>query len=316
MSEARCTVPVDMNAQTYRYLHLDVFTDSVLEGNQLAVFTDARGLDATLMQKIALEMAFSETTFVLPPENSSADFRVRIFTPRQELPMAGHPTIGTTFALSKDNLIDIGRPTICLGLGIGPTSIALEWNAKRLHFAWMTQPLPEFGPELTNVSEMAAALGIKESDIRNTSLPIQVVSCGLPFLFVPLVSRRTVNATELDRNALRQFCSTARIDELPVFVFSLETPPAAETVFSRMFAPGLGVAEDPATGGASGPLGSYLVAHRALSSKQATHMISLQGAKMGRPSRIHIAIEARDGRISRVRVGGQAVLVGEGTIRI
>src|SRR5215831_4931115 len=99
-----------MDAETYRYQHLDVFTDSVLEGNQLAVFTDARGLDAALMQKIALEMAFSETTFVLPPETSSADFRIRIFTPRQELPMAGHPTIGTTFALSLDNLIDAGRP--------------------------------------------------------------------------------------------------------------------------------------------------------------------------------------------------------------
>jgi trans-2,3-dihydro-3-hydroxyanthranilate isomerase len=303
-----------MNAQTYRYLHLDVFTDSVLEGNQLAVFTDARGLDARVMQKIALEMAFSETTFVLPPENSSADFRVRIFTPRQELPMAGHPTIGTTFALSTDNLIEVGRPTISLGLGIGPTPVALEWNSKRLHFAWMTQPLPEFGLELTNVSEMAAALGIQETDIRNTGLPIQVVSCGLPFLFVPLASRGTVDATELDRNALRHFCATAGIDELPVFVFSLKPPAAVETVFSRMFAPGFGVAEDPATGGASGALGSYLLAHHAVSANQAHHMISLQGAKIGRPSRIHISIEERDGGISRVRVGGQAVVVGEGTI--
>src|SRR5262245_11789787 len=167
------------NGQTYRYLHLDVFTDSVLEGNQLAVFTDARGLDAKLMQKIALEMAFSETTFVLPPENSNADFRVRIFTPRRELPLAGHPTIGTTVALSTDNLIEVGRPTISLGLRIGPTPVVLEWNSKRLQFAWMTQPLPEFGLELTNVSEMAAALGIQETDIRNTGLPIQVVSCGL-----------------------------------------------------------------------------------------------------------------------------------------
>ena len=303
-----------MNAQTYRYLHLDVFTEALLEGNQLAVFTDARGLDAGLMQKIALEMAFSETTFVLPPENSNADFRVRIFTPRRELPMAGHPTIGTAFALSTDNLIEVGLPTITLGLGIGPTPVALEWNSKRLRFAWMTQPLPEFGPELTNVSEMAAALGIQETEIRSTSLPIQVVSCGLPFLFVPLASRQTVDATELDRNALRHFCATARLGELPAFVFSLEPAGAEETVFSRMFAPGFGVAEDPATGGASGALGSYLITHRAVSADQAHHMISLQGAKMGRPSRIHISIEEGDGRISRVRVGGQAVVVGEGTI--
>jgi trans-2,3-dihydro-3-hydroxyanthranilate isomerase len=302
--------------RTYRYLQLDVFTDRVLEGNQLAVFPDAEELDPELMQSIALEMAFSETTFVFPAEAPQTDFRVRIFTPRSEIPMAGHPTIGTTFALAHEKRISKKVSSITFGLGIGPTPVALEWNSGTLHFAWMTQRLPEFGPELEHFDLMAAALGVDESSIRNTNLPIQVVSCGLPFLFVPLASRDAVNACELERSALLRFCSAARIDELGVFVFSLEDAADQATAFSRMFAPGFGIAEDPATGGASGPLGCFLVHHNAVSATQAKHLVSLQGVKLRRPSRIHISIRANDGRIEAVRVGGQAALIGEGTLNI
>src|SRR5262249_10780551 len=136
--------------RTYRYLHWDVFTDHVLSGNQLAVFPDASGLDTQLMQAIALEMAFSETTFVFTAEHPNTDFRVRIFTARSEIPMAGHPTIGTTFALAHAGLIPNQSSRITLGLGVGPTSVALEWISNRLHFAWMTQRLPEFGRPLSN----------------------------------------------------------------------------------------------------------------------------------------------------------------------
>src|SRR5438093_9858355 len=129
----------------YRYLHLDVFTDHLFGGNQLAVFLDGRGLDDEEMQSIANEMNFSETTFVLPAEEADTDVRVRIFTPADELPMAGHPTIGTTFALARTGVIAADRKRIVFGLGIGPTPVSLTWKSSELSFAWMTQRSPTFG---------------------------------------------------------------------------------------------------------------------------------------------------------------------------
>jgi trans-2,3-dihydro-3-hydroxyanthranilate isomerase len=304
-------------ARTYNYLHLDVFTNRPLTGNQLAVFLAPNGLDAGTMQRIALEMAFSETTFVFPPEESGTDYRVRIFTPRAEIPMAGHPTIGTTFALAHADRISTAAASVILGLGIGPIRVQLEWQAAQLHFAWMTQPLPQFGPRLEDVSGFAAALGLREADIRDSQLPVEIVSSGIPFLYVPVASRAAVNAVELNRAGLLRVCRAAGLDEHAAFLFTLQRGEDDNaTVFSRMFAPGFGVPEDPATGSASGPLGGYLVKHGAVPSKAATHIISKQGVKMGRPSEIHISIGTRDGEIADVRVGGQAVLIGEATIRI
>src|SRR6266850_2953685 len=209
--------------RTYRYLHLDVFTNRPLQGNQLAVFPDAANLEAPLMQSIALEMAFSETTFVLPPETGDTHARVRIFTPRAELPMAGHPTIGTTFALAHEGRFAAEQKSITLGLGIGPILVRLEWEADRLHFAWMTQAIPEFGAMPTNIADLAAALGVSETDIRDTNLPVQVASSGNRFLYVPLSSREAVNRAELERRAFLRFSGAAGIDELGVFLFSLES---------------------------------------------------------------------------------------------
>ena len=131
--------------RSYRYLHLDVFTDHLFGGNQLAVFLDGRGLETDQMQAIAKEMNFSETTFVLPPEQADTDVRMRIFTPGDELPIAGHPTIGSTFALARSGVIGSDRKRFVFGLGIGPTPVALTWKNEELTFAWMTQRLPVFG---------------------------------------------------------------------------------------------------------------------------------------------------------------------------
>ena len=299
-----------------RYLHLDVFTDRPFVGNQLAVFPDAAGLDSDIMQRIAREIAFPETTFVLPAEASGTDVRVRIFTPATELPMAGHPTIGTTFALAHEQAIVPPRSTVVFGLGVGPTAVRLEWEANRLQFAWMTQSVPQFGAMPSDLKSLALALGIAESDIRDSKLPVQEVSSGVPFLFVPLISRRAVDAVVLDRTALQRFFRLANIPERPVFVFSQESAGDDATVFSRMFAPVFGIAEDPATGGAGGPLGGFLVHHGAVSADRAARMVSLQGVKMGRPSRIHISIGMQNGLIADVRVGGRAVLVAEGTMHM
>ncbi len=299
-----------------RYLHFDVFTDRLFTGNQLAVFPDAAGLDADLMQRIAMEMAFPETTFVLPADADGTDFRVRIFTPNRELPMAGHPTVGTAFALAHDERIAHARPTVIFGLGVGPTTLRLEWEADRLRFAWMTQAAPAFGGMPAGVDSLAAALGVQCSDIKDSKLPPQVVSSGVPFLFVPLASRRAVDSATLDRAALQRCYEREGMTELPVFVFSLEGGRDDATAYSRMFAPVFGVPEDPATGGASGPLGGYLVRHGAIPLDRASQMISLQGARMGRPSRVHISISSRDGAIGEVRVGGESVLAGEGLLRV
>jgi trans-2,3-dihydro-3-hydroxyanthranilate isomerase len=292
---------------TRPYLQYDVFTSEPLAGNQLAVFLDGGGLSSDRMQRIAREMNFSESTFVLPAEMSGTDVRFRIFTPGTELPMAGHPTIGTTFALAHSGVIAPGAPRVVCQLGIGPVPVDLEWDGSVLRFAWMTQPNPSFGPAVPQRSEVAAAIGLGPEDLVD-DLPIQTVSCGVPFLLVPIRDPQAVDRAMTDASAFRKLKEQTGID-VPIFFFSFTTPAAA---YSRMFAPAFGIVEDPATGSASGPLGSYLIEHRLVQGAQAQHMISMQGVAMGRPSRIHIAITGTPGAIDNVRVGGEAVLVARG----
>src|SRR3989440_3247917 len=185
--------------RSYRYLHLDVFTDHLFGGNQLAVFLDGRGLQADEMQAIAKEMNFSESTFILPAEQPGTDVRMRIFTPGEELPMAGHPTIGSTFALARTGVIDRGRERFVFGLGIGPVPVALSWKDDDLRFVWMTQPKPTFGDPIPEPARAAAALSLSAAAVSGTSKPVQVVSCGVPFLFVPLATRRAVDNAVLHR---------------------------------------------------------------------------------------------------------------------
>jgi trans-2,3-dihydro-3-hydroxyanthranilate isomerase len=296
-----------------RYLHLDVFTDRPFEGNQLAVFPEPGGLTTADMHAITREMNFSECTFILPAEQGG-DVRMRIFTPGKELPMAGHPTIGSTFALALEGVIARGRRDFVFELGIGSTPVSLEWGAGGLTFAWMTQPLPSFGDEIVDRRALATALGLDAHDLADT--PAQVVSCGVPFLFVRASTRRAVDALSIDRKALIRCFQEVRLGEEGVFVFSTERGTGSETVYSRMLAPNLGVAEDPATGAASGPLGCYMLYHGLVTAAQAQSILSLQGVAMGRPSRIHISIDSAGEMITRVRIGGTAVLVGRGTLSV
>ena len=302
--------------RSYRFLQFDVFTDRLFGGNQLAVFPDGRGLSTETMQSIAKEMNFSETTFVLPAEAPGTDFRLRIFTPGSELPIAGHPTIGSAFALARVGAIAPGQGSFVFGLGAGPTSVALTWNSHDLRFAWMDQLLPEFSEPLANRAGAAAALGVPDSAVGGTSLPVQVVSCGLPFVLVPMTTRRAVDNAMIDREALNTLLHQASIEAIGVFLFSTERGADKATAYSRMFAPAIGVYEDPATGIASGPLGCYLVRHKVVTAPKAGTMLSLQGVKMGRPSYIHISIAAEGTEILGVRVGGESVLAGEGTLYI
>ena len=196
--------------------------------------------------------------------------------------------------------------------------MSLEWAGDELTFAWMRQPLPEFGPLIEDEDEdrggVAAALGLDPGDIA-PGLPIQVVSSGLPVLLVPIATRRAVDAVTFELAGMRPIFARPRLDDLPVFVFSLETGHDDATAYSRMFAPAFGIPEDPATGGASGPLGAYLVHHGAVSPEDTAQMVSLQGVKMG-PSRVHISISTspKNRDITSVQVGGASVLVAEGKL--
>ncbi len=316
------------------FLHYDVFTQEPLTGNQLVVFVDGRGLAADRMQGLAREMNFSESTFILPPETAGTDVRMRIFTPATEMPMAGHPTIGSTFALAHTGVIRPGQLRFVFGLGVGPTPVDLEWEGERLRFAWMTQLNPTFGPALLGQAPfgraqsrqalsgqaqdareaVAAAIGLGAPDLA-PELPVQQVSCGVPYLIVPLRSQEAVDQATSDASAFRRLAASTGID-LPIFLFAMSPPGSPDTVYSRMFAPEFGIAEDPATGSASGPLGCYLVRHRLVSGEAARCIISLQGVAMGRPSRIHVSIASRSDEIVEVKVGGQAVLVGRGELLV
>jgi trans-2,3-dihydro-3-hydroxyanthranilate isomerase len=200
------------------------------------------------------------------------------------------------------------------GLNIGPVPVDLDWEGDTLAFAWMTQSNPTFGPVVADRAAAAATLGLQAEDLA-ANLPVQQVSCGVPFLLVPLRDRATVDRAVSDAAAFRRFMSSLAPD-LAIFLFSTDPAGSSETVYSRMFAPEFGIVEDPATGSASGPVGCYLVHHGVVAGAAARRMVSLQGVAMGRPSRVHISIEGDRNSISRVRVGGEAVLVGRGELLV
>ena len=314
MSMAAAVSAVSLRAQAKRgswtYLHYDVFTEQPLTGNQLAVFPAPEGLTAEDMARITREMNFAECTFIFPAEQAGSHARVRIFGLDGEMPFAGHPTIGSTFALADLGRIAPPSRQIVLGLGAGPTPIDLEWNETRLHRAWMQQQRPEFGPTLDRRDRIATALGIEPTAIRE-GLPVQQVSCGLPFFFVPLASRAAVDQCSLDIGASTAIFRDAGVTRRGIYVFSTEATTDGATVYGRNLAAGR---EDAATGAAAGPLGSYLVRYGLVGPEVAAAMISRQGVKMRRPSTLYVRIRGTAARIDDVTVGGAAVLVGEGRI--
>jgi trans-2,3-dihydro-3-hydroxyanthranilate isomerase len=295
------------------YHRVDVFTDRAFGGNPLAVFTNGRGLSTETMQAIAKEFNLSETTFVLPADEPAHDWRVRIFTPGAELPMAGHPTVGTSFVLAREHLIprDERESTIILEEGVGPVPVRIEFEEGEPSFAEMRQPLPTFGPRLDDRAAVAAMLSLEESDVE-ADLPVEVVSCGVPFLYVPLRSLDAAHRARPRADLIDRLAEEHGIQP-QVFVFTREVEHEGSAVHSRMFAPSLGITEDPATGAASGPLGCYLVTHGVLPEGD---ILSEQGVEMGRPSFVHIRIEREGEQITAVRVGGRCHFAGEGFIEV
>jgi trans-2,3-dihydro-3-hydroxyanthranilate isomerase len=297
------------------YRIVDVFTDRIFRGNPLAVFLDGRAVSDTEMQALAREMNLSETTFVLPPDDPANDFGVRIFTPGRELPMAGHPTVGTAFVLAREKMLPAGGDTLTIRLEekVGLIPVRLEMKNGAPDNIWMTQPCPTFGPVFPHAAAVAEILGIEPAGIRS-DLPVEVVSCGVPFLFVPVRDLGTMRRLNFNKELCYRALDSLGVHE--VFVFAMEVEDAGSTVHSRMFAPELGIPEDPATDSASGPLGCYLVRHGVVPAKPKASIISEQGIEMGRPSFIHIEITQEADEITEVKAGGQTVFVGGGEIEL
>jgi trans-2,3-dihydro-3-hydroxyanthranilate isomerase len=277
-----------------RYVVADVFTDTPLAGNQLAVFTDARDLDPLTMQALAKEMAFSETVFVLPAQTDGADVRIRIFTPATELPFAGHPTLGSAFVLGGP----LQKVVIRLETGSGVVPVELQREGADIRFGWMEQPIPEFEP-FGAAAGLLSVLGLERS-----GLPVELYHLGPGFVYVELDSAEQVAALDPD------FRLVARVTEAGVYCFARD----GDRWKARMFAPTSGVPEDPATGSAAGPLAMHLARHGRISFGEEIEIV--QGAEVGRPSRLYAQVEGSAGRIERVRVGGSAVVVARGEFRI
>ncbi|MFQ6046937.1 MAG: PhzF family phenazine biosynthesis protein [Gemmatimonadales bacterium] len=307
-----------MSPTSYRFHQLDVFTAQPLAGNALAVFPDGRGLSDDRMQALAKEMNLSETTFVLPSERATR--RIRFFTPTAEIPLAGHPTIGTWWLLAELRELDlehagVGEVTQETGAGVLPVEIEMkDGHPTAVH---MVQARPRFGTWVADTAPLSAALGGDIGFVKNAPKP-QIVSTGLPQLMVPIDSLDALRALPSGGTGGQLATYLRDLGSDCAMCFTLETESPEATVHCRMFAPGLGVPEDPATGSAAGALGSYLVHHGIVDAPAGlARLIVEQGIEIGRPSRIEVTISVgEDGEISRVQVGGRAVTVIEGEVRL
>ncbi|SEN45933.1 PhzF family phenazine biosynthesis protein [Lihuaxuella thermophila] len=299
-----------------KYILLDVFTNQRFGGNPLAVFEEKKSLDSGLMQKIANELNLSETVFIFPPGDQAKKKKIRIFTPQIELPVAGHPTVGTAFLLASENWIETaeGANEWILEEEVGDIHVIVHKEQGKITRAEMKQPIPAFGDVYADRQKAADLLSLSADDLAE-GLPVQTVSSGVPFLYIPV---RTLDAMKRIkfRNDVWKQSFAGHPDTQHIFAFTLETVHPGSTVHGRMFAPAMGIAEDPATGNASGPLGAYLIEHSLLTpNENGIYTIrSEQGIEMGRPSFIDITIKKSGDVYEEVKIGGSCVKVGEGRI--
>jgi trans-2,3-dihydro-3-hydroxyanthranilate isomerase len=297
--------PDDSGEVTREFLIADVFTGTPLEGNQLGVFPDGRGLSAELMQQATREMNYSETVFFLPPDDpATADARVRIFTPGSELPFAGHPTLGSAWVLGEL----LGKDTITLQLGVGLVPVELERDpAGAITFGRMSQPVPGLDGPFGRAQELIAALGAEPAP---GGLPVETYVNGPVNVYVEFPDEKTVAALDPDMQ---------RLGRIPANI-SCFAQAGPGRVITRMFAPALGVTEDPATGSACGPLAVHLARYGRIGFGEEIEV--RQGAQIGRPSVLHARVDGSagsspaDATIDRVLVGGRAVVVAHGHYRL
>ncbi|HEX6912752.1 MAG TPA: PhzF family phenazine biosynthesis protein [Longimicrobium sp.] len=298
-----------------RYHTLDVFTDRVFGGNPLAVFPDADGISPGMMQRIARELNLSETVFVrwdAPAEGT--DCGIRIFTPGTELPFAGHPTLGTAILLATLGRAraEGGGARIVLGEGVGPVPVEVRMEGGRPAFAMLTAArLPETGPPPPDPDVVARLLSLQPADLGG-SLGTAFATGGVPFLFVSVRDRAALGRARIDAGAWERHLARAWGPHVYVVTDDAE---GGASLRARMFAPAMNIPEDPATGGAVTALAALLAARDASGDGTLRWTVE-QGVEMGRPSRLHVEADVRGGALAAVRVGGGAVLVGEGEMTL
>ena len=288
-----------------RFYIVDVFGEKKYTGNQLAVFRDAQWLGTREMQAIARETNFSETTFILSERQEHGGYYVRIFTPNEELPFAGHPTLGTAYVIMEE----IRRRRVegvALNLKVGQIPVTPTYRGSKLDLLWMRQRPPTFGGEL-DAAKVASALGLDGSDV-DSRFPVEEVSTGIPFIMLPLKTRRSVKHCWV--NLEKYSGLTKNLESTGILAFAPEPQEKGNDFHTRMFAPGVGVMEDPATGSAAGCLAAYLVRHRYFGKSEVSARVE-QGYELGRPSLLHLRAAERRGEIE-VHVGGRVFMVAKG----
>jgi trans-2,3-dihydro-3-hydroxyanthranilate isomerase len=278
------------------YYVVDVFTKTALEGNALAVFPDASALDANTMQRIAREFNLSETTFVLPPA------RVRIFTPNAELDFAGHPTIGTAYVMRSLGLVATNATSFTLDENIGPVNVRVDAGEDPM--LWLTTPEIRHLGTIARAA-CAAAISLRESDLL-PEVPCEIHSAGNPTLLIPVRDAAAVDRARVDSLAFAELVGACGLPAL-VFVFS----PRDGGAYSRMFAPHLGVPEDPATGSATGPLAAFMIKYGLVSREDGARFVSEQGRTMGRRSLLYVLLHG-DGGSAGIEIGGNVTPVATG----
>jgi trans-2,3-dihydro-3-hydroxyanthranilate isomerase len=297
----------------YQFYTADVFTDTVFGGNQLAVLPDARGLTTEQMLAITREFNYSESTFVFPPDDAKHTRRVRIVTPGGEIPFAGHPTVGTAHGLAAIGEISLaGAETrIVLEENVGPVPVLVRAQGGKPEFAQLSVAmLPQVSEPPLSRAQLADVLSLDVADVLDGEYAPQTVSCGLPFLLVPLRDRKAVARSRLRLDSWER--SLQGTPSEMVMVFAADAERAGSDMRARMYSPSVAIAEDPATGSACACLAGYLAAR---TPRDGTlRWVVEQGFEMGRPSIIEIEADKTAGAITAVRVGGRTVIVTKGEL--
>ncbi len=286
---------------SYQYYLLDVFTSTALSGNQLEVFPDASDIDPARFQSIAKEFNLSETVFLFPSK-SGENPSMRIFTPGRELPTAGHPTIGTAYLLARESR----KASMILKQKIGDIPVTVTYRDKEPDLITMNQPLPVYGRVFSDKASIARMLSLQENDLVDS--PAEEISCGNNILFIQVKSADILPKIKVRTDILEKFSD--KIDTTQLYCFAINNVKGGD-VQGRMFAPLIGIYEDPATGSANGPLACYLAKHNLLKMPA----LSLQGYEMGRPSQLYLDLTLDEkNEITEVKVGGKCILVGKGEL--
>lgn len=299
--------------KSYRIYQVDAFTQKRFAGNPAGVVSNADGLTATQMQAIARELNNSETAFVLSPTSPDHDVRVRFFTPTTEVPSCGHATIAAHYVRALEQRLSPCAVMQKIGIGILPVEIQKEGGEYRIV---MTQGPIESAPPLPEKprKDLLAALGLSEADI-NPRCPVQIVSTGHSKVLIGINRRDTLGLIRPDLPRLTGLSSILGCNGY--FVFALDPASASTLAHGRMFAPAIGIPEDPVTGNANGPLGAYLVKHRlAKADRNVLRFRAVQGEAMGRPGTVDVEVAIADGNPVQVKVGGRAVVAFQTEVRI